>query len=175
MVSYQVNGIELGISGHPEVYPPGDDSFLMLGAVEKARGRVLDIGTGSGYAAAIYAHLAARVVSIERIHDLAESARRVLAELGYGSVLVVEGDGAKGYPPEASYHGISVAAAALDVPRPLLEQLADGGRLVMPLGDAYYQELVRVARRGRRFDRERLGHVAFVPLIAGPDAEHGDG
>lgn len=127
--------------------------------------RILDVGTGSGYTAAVYAQMGAEVVSIERIHELAASARSLLAELGYVQVEVVEGDGTLGYPPRAPYDAIAVAAAAPDVPPPLTEQLADGGRIVIPLGSAGWQQLVRFRRQGERLTREVAAQVAFVPLL----------
>jgi protein-L-isoaspartate(D-aspartate) O-methyltransferase len=129
--------------------------------------RVLEIGTGSGYAAAVLAEVADEVVTIERHGDLAERARRVFAELGYVNVRVVEGDGTRGWPQGAPYHGIVVAAGGPGVPRSLREQLAPGGRLVIPVGPADdVQKLVVIARlAGDRWSEEDLGEVRFVPLI----------
>lgn len=128
--------------------------------------RVLEIGTGSGYAAAVLAEIAAHVVTVERIAELASPAEARLAELGYTNVEVHHADGTLGWPPGAPYDAISVTAAGPEVPRALLEQLADGGRLVMPAGRSRWeQRLLRVRRRGEDFDREDLGGVVFVPLI----------
>lgn len=128
--------------------------------------RVLEIGTGSGYSAAILSRLAAMVYTVERLTPLAEGARQRLAELGYDNVQVVEGDGTLGYPLAAPYDGIVVTAAAPAVPPALREQLAEGGRLVIPVGPYLdFQELVRVRRRGRHFTSDNLGGVRFVPLI----------
>lgn len=128
--------------------------------------RVLEIGTGSGYAAAVLAEIAAHVVTVERIAELAALAEARLADLGYTNVEVHHADGTLGWPPGAPYDAISVTAAGPDVPRALLEQLADGGRLVMPTGRSRWeQRLLRVRRHGGRFDREDLGGVVFVPLI----------
>jgi protein-L-isoaspartate(D-aspartate) O-methyltransferase len=143
---------------------------FMTAALQLSGGeKVLEIGTGSGYQAAILAYIAREVISIERLPRLAEEARRTLAELGYDNVRVVVGDGTRGWPEEAPYDAIVVTAASPDVPRPLLEQLADGGRLVAPIGPRYTQQLVRVRREGETFQREDLLGVAFVPLIG----EHG--
>jgi protein-L-isoaspartate(D-aspartate) O-methyltransferase len=131
--------------------------------------RVLEIGTGSGYQAAILAHIAREVISVERLPRLAEEARRTLAELGYDNLRVVVGDGTRGWPGEAPYDAIMVTAASPEVPRPLLQQLAEGGRLVAPVGPRHTQQLVRVQREGAEFKREDLLGVAFVPLIG----EHG--
>ncbi len=129
--------------------------------------RVLEIGTGSGYAAAVLALIAAEVYTIERLEPLAESARRRLAELGYANVHVRHGDGSLGWPEHAPYDAIVVTAGGPDVPRSLLRQMAVGGRLVMPVGPATRsQRLVRVVRTSEEaYDREPLEDVAFVPLI----------
>jgi protein-L-isoaspartate(D-aspartate) O-methyltransferase len=127
--------------------------------------RALEVGTGSGYGAAILAELAAEVVTIERLAPLAESARARLAELGYEHVLVVQGDGTLGYPARHPYDAIAVTAAGPTVPEALLAQLAPGGRLVMPVGSLFAQRLLRVRRVGARFVTEDLGGVVFVPLL----------
>ena len=128
--------------------------------------RVLEIGTGSGYAAAVLSVIAAEVYTIERLQGLAESARRRLAELGYSNVHVRYGDGSLGWPDHAPYDAIVVTASGPDVPTALLEQLAIGGRLVMPIGKLDHQRLVRVERTGQdRYTREILEPVVFVPLI----------
>jgi protein-L-isoaspartate(D-aspartate) O-methyltransferase len=131
--------------------------------------KVLEIGTGSGYQAAVLALIAGEVISVERLPRLAEEARRTLAELGYDNVRVVVGDGTQGWPEEAPYDAIMVTAASPEVPAPLLQQLAEGGRLVAPVGPRHTQQLVRVRRDGEEFGREDLLGVAFVPLIG----EHG--
>jgi protein-L-isoaspartate(D-aspartate) O-methyltransferase len=138
-----------------------------------ANARVLEVGTGSGYAAAVLAQLAAEVVSIERIPSLANRARATLAELGYGRVQVVAGDGTQGYAPAAPYQGIIVAAATAEVPPALVEQLADGGRLVLPLGPPNLQRLTRLIRHGDTCTREVFDAVIFVPLIAPSDHDNG--
>jgi len=127
---------------------------------------VLEIGTGSGYAAAVLAHVARRVFTIERHAELAELARVRMAKLGYANVEVRCGDGTLGWIEHAPFAGIIVAAGGPDVPQTLLHQLAIGGRLVMPVGTSRAQELVRVTRVGEtEFKREDLGAVMFVPLI----------
>lgn len=131
-------------------------------------GRALDIGTGSGYAAAILAEVvgpAGEVRTIERIPELAEEAMIRLADLGYANVHVHVGDGTNGLAAFGPYDGIQVTAAAPDIPAPLLDQVADGGRIVAPVGDRVVQDLVVVRRVGRRFERRFLEGVRFVPLI----------
>ncbi|HEU4731692.1 MAG TPA: protein-L-isoaspartate(D-aspartate) O-methyltransferase [Kofleriaceae bacterium] len=127
---------------------------------------VLEVGTGSGYAAAVLAKCARRVYTIERHAELAEIATRRLAELGYENVSVRCGDGTLGWQDHAPYHAIVVAAGGPELPRALLDQLAIGGRLVMPVGSSRAQELVRVTRvSATEYQREDLGPVMFVPLI----------
>ncbi len=127
--------------------------------------RVLEIGTGSGYQAAILGQLAAEVITVERFPSLARQAAAVLAELGYTNIQVQVGDGTLGWPAKAPYDAIIITAAAPDVPEPLKAQLADGGRLVAPIGPRWSQELVRVWRHGDQFQTEWLIGVSFVPLI----------
>ncbi len=129
--------------------------------------RLLDVGTGSGYAAAIASHLVREVWSIERRKSLADSAAKRLVDLGFLSVHVVHGDGSKGLPAHAPYDAIMVGAAGPDVPRALREQLAIGGRMVIPVGDTpRVQSLLRIRRTGKRtWTTEDLGPVMFVPLI----------
>jgi protein-L-isoaspartate(D-aspartate) O-methyltransferase len=128
--------------------------------------RVLEVGTGSGYGAAILGRLAREVFTIERVKGLAESARQRLARLGHLNVHVTCGDGSLGLPASAPYDAISVAAGGPRPPPPLLAQLAIGGRLVMPTGPIRGQTLVRVSRTGPETYREEpLVKVRFVPLI----------
>jgi protein-L-isoaspartate(D-aspartate) O-methyltransferase len=129
--------------------------------------RVLEIGTGCGYAAAVLSRVVTTVYSVERLAGLAQSARERLAHLGYDNIIVHEGDGTLGWPEHAPYDAIVVTAAAPRLPPPLLAQLAVGGRLVIPVGaTSFHQLLVRV-RRGAAGDyrSEELCGVRFVPLI----------
>lgn len=127
--------------------------------------RVLEIGTGSGYQAAVLANIAAEVISIERIEAVANRARAVLADQNVTRVSVVIGDGTEGYPPGAPYDAIIITASTPEIPPPLIDQLADNGRLVAPAGGREVQELIRLIRHGDRIDRESFGGVIFVPLI----------
>jgi len=140
---------------------------LMAEALElKPRDRVLEIGAGSGYAAAVLGRVAGEVWAVERHESLAREAAERLASLGYGNVHVVWGDGTLGWPEHAPYDAIVVAAGGPEVPPALLEQLAPGGRLVIPVGpDPRTQSLVRVRRTEPGIVREDLGAVRFVPLI----------
>jgi protein-L-isoaspartate(D-aspartate) O-methyltransferase len=127
---------------------------------------VLEIGTGSGYAAAILGSLVREVETVERLGELAAAAAQRLARLGFTNVHVHHGDGTLGWPPCAPYEAIAVAAGAPKPPRSLLDQLAIGGRLVVPHGDAEHQQLARITRRdAARFEQEDLGQVRFVPLL----------
>jgi protein-L-isoaspartate(D-aspartate) O-methyltransferase len=126
---------------------------------------VLEIGTGSGYQAAILAHLSAEVISIERIEPVAERARKLLADLGITNITIIVGDGTEGYSPAAPYDGIIITASTPEIPPPLKEQLADRGRLVAPVGGRDLQELVRLVRHGGEIEEESFGGVMFVPLI----------
>ena len=141
---------------------------LMTDALELRGGeRVLDIGTGSGYAAAVLACIAAEVFSIERIPELAEQARKNLAAEGFDNVRVLCGDGTLGWPEEAPFDGITVAAGAPAVPDALKRQLAIGGHLVIPVGSEHIsQTLMRVTRVSEdEFRTDNLGGVRFVPLL----------
>jgi len=133
----------------------------------KIRGneKVLEVGTGSGYQTAILAELARWVVSVERIPQLAESARAVLEKLGYNNVEIHLAGTTLGWPSEAPYNAILVTAASPRVPDSLLRQLAIGGRLVVPVGSRWEQELYRVTKRKGGNSVDRLGGCRFVPLI----------
>lgn len=126
--------------------------------------KVLEIGTGSGYQAAVLSKVAQRVISVECVAELADTATKTLADLGYGTVQVIVGDGSLGLPEEAPFDAIMFTAAAPEVPMPLCEQLVDGGRLVGPIGSRYDQMLVRLRRCGDEWESENLTPVIFVPL-----------
>ena len=141
---------------------------LMIQAARVERDdTVLEVGSGSGYAAAVIGRIARRVVGIERQHALVGLARERMARLGYDNVEIVEGDGTKGWPKEAPYDVILAAASGSHVPRALVEQLKPGGRLVMPIGGpGWVQELVKLHKReDGSLQQSDLGGVRFVPLI----------
>jgi protein-L-isoaspartate(D-aspartate) O-methyltransferase len=143
---------------------------LMTEAAEPAPDdRVLDVGTGSGYQAAVLSRLVRQVISVERVPELRASAEVVLHELGYDNVRVFAAGDVLGRPEDAPYDAIVVAAGAPHVPRGLLAQLAPGGRLIIPVGDRTQQQLVRARRTPHGVALERLGPCAFVPLV-GPEA-----
>ena len=130
------------------------------------RARTLEVGTGSGYQAAILAELGARVISLERHRELSEHAAKRLADAGYDDVQLVVGDGTRGWPAAAPFDAVIVTAAGPSVPQPLLEQLApNGGKLVMPVGSRVHQELTVVERHGTELVSSRRDQVVFVPLI----------
>jgi protein-L-isoaspartate(D-aspartate) O-methyltransferase len=153
---------------------------LMIELLDPQPGdRVLEVGGGSGYAAAVLSRVVGQVYTIERLDPLCERARSTLQALGYHNVEVRCADGSLGWEPAAPYDGILVAAGGPDVPSALKAQLAIGGRLVIPVGDSSHQQiLVRVTREGDDdYRTEQLAHVAFVPLIGAagwrPSQGHG--
>lgn len=127
--------------------------------------RVLEVGVGSGYQTAILCRLVREVIGIERIEELAVQARERLALLCCSNARVIVGDGSQGFPSAAPYNGILVAAAAPDVPKPLVDQLAPGGRLIIPVGRGYEQVIVRATQSAEGLHIEYLTPVRFVPLI----------
>ena len=146
---------------------------LMTEALElTGRDKVLELGTGSGYEAAILAELADRVFTIERIASLAQKARKLLESLNYYNVVIRVGDGTYGWREESPFDAIAVSAGSPSIPRMLVEQLAIGGRLVIPVGSRYSQSLIKLTRLSENPDdvkREDLGGCRFVNLIG----EHG--
>jgi len=139
---------------------------LMTEALElTAHAKTLEIGTGSGYQAAILAELSNQVYTIERVEPLLERAREILQELGYTNVHLKVFNGTMGWKEHAPFDGIVVTAGAPDIPQPLLDQLADRGRLVIPVGDRLTQQLIKVVRERDDFFREDLGSVRFVNLM----------
>ena len=140
---------------------------IMTQALQLAGGeKVLEIGTGSGYQAAVLAQLAHEVITVERVPALAQTAAARLHELGYANVHVHLAQAALGWPEEAPYDAIIVTAGAPEVPASLIDQLAAGGRMVAPVGARRLQQLVRVWKTDRGVTMERLGECRFVPLIA---------
>lgn len=130
--------------------------------------RVLEIGTGSGYQAAVLSQLVQQVYTIEIVPELAESAQRILSDLGYRNVIVRQGDGYRSWPEQAPFDGIMLTAAPPEVPRALIDQLAKGGRLVAPVGAGWDQELVLIEKDANgRLRRRSAGGVVFVPMRSG--------
>ena len=139
---------------------------LMTEALQlKKNERVLEIGTGSGYQAAVLAELVEKVFSIERIRSLAIRARQLFYELGYFNIEIKIFDGTYGWSEESPFDAIMVTAGAPDIPYPLIDQLALGGRLVIPVGDTYAQNLMRVSKTEEGIKKENLGGCRFVKLI----------
>jgi len=139
---------------------------LMTEALElQGKENTLEIGTGSGYQTAILAELSSRVYTIERIKSLLVDARKLLAQLGYSNVLFKAFDGTLGWKEYAPFDAIMVTAGAPSLPEPLMDQLADNGRMVIPVGDRYTQELIKVTKKGENLEQESLGGCRFVDLI----------
>lgn len=139
---------------------------LMTEALKlKGKEKVLEIGTGSGYQSAVLAEIVDTVYSVERIPGLAKKSREILDSLGYYNVIIKVGDGTYGWKDKAPFDAILVTAAAPSVPEPLIEQLKEGGRLIVPVGDIFSQELVLVKKEGGRVKQSSYGGVRFVKLI----------
>jgi protein-L-isoaspartate(D-aspartate) O-methyltransferase len=127
--------------------------------------KVLEIGTGSGYQTAILAELARAVYTVERVAPLLEKSKQLLESLGYTNIRLKVSDGTLGWEEFAPYDAIMVTAGAPEIPQPLLDQLSEGGRLIIPIGNRYSQDLIRVKRAKSRFIEENLGGCRFVDLI----------
>jgi protein-L-isoaspartate(D-aspartate) O-methyltransferase len=141
------------------------------------RSRVLEVGAGSGYQTAVLAELAGEVYAIERIASLAERARSVLGRLGYANIHLAVADGSRGWPERAPFDGILVAAAATETPQPLLEQLGEGGRLVLPVGRPHHDQVLTIyERHGSGFVERHDTRCRFVPLVSegGPEPAGGE-
>ncbi len=132
-------------------------------AEPEAKDKVLEIGTGSGYQTAILCELGCNVYSIERIPELAEKARKILQETGYNPTIIVS-DGTLGCPEFSTYRIIIVTAGAPEIPQPLVEQIDEGGRIIIPVGDLYSQELIRGIKKKGKLIKEYHGGCQFVPL-----------
>jgi protein-L-isoaspartate(D-aspartate) O-methyltransferase len=157
----------LPIEANQTISQPYIVGLMIQAASIKPGDNVLEIGAGSGYAAAVISRIASKVIGIERQHDLVEVARQRLQRLGYDNVEIIEGDGTKGCRDHAPFDAILAAASGSHVPRPLVEQLAPGGRIVMPVGEpGWVQELIKVTKQEDGIlKQEDLGGVRFVPLI----------
>jgi protein-L-isoaspartate(D-aspartate) O-methyltransferase len=157
----------LPIEANQTISQPYIVALMIQAAAIKPGDIVLEVGAGSGYAAAVISRIAGKVVGIERQHDLVEAARERLLRLGFDNVEIVEGDGTKGCRDHAPFDAILGAASGSHVPRPLVEQLAPRGRIVMPVGEpGRIQELIKVTKNDDgTLVQEGLGEVRFVPLI----------
>jgi len=127
--------------------------------------KVLEVGAGSGYQAAILSKLAKKVVTVERVKELAERTKKLLKKYKYENVKVIHGDGTKGYEKNAPYNAIIVTAAAPKIPNKLIEQLAENGRIVAPIGPRWHQELIRIKKTNGKLEKDYFGGCIFVPLI----------
>lgn len=161
--AYEDSALPIG-SGQTISQPTVHARYLQLLELT-GREKVLEVGTGTGYQTVLLSHLAGQVFSIERVPALLEQAREAIAGCGARNVSLMLGDGSLGWREHAPFDAILVSAAAPDVPKPLPEQLAEGGRLIIPLGDRDEQMLVMVTRRDNRFDRRDIAPVRFVPLL----------
>jgi protein-L-isoaspartate(D-aspartate) O-methyltransferase len=165
----------LPIAAQQTISQPYIVALMIQAAGVQPGSRVLEIGAGSGYAAAVIGRIAGSVVALERHEELTRLAADRMERLGYANVRIVHGDGARGFSEAAPYDAIIVSAAAAEVPEPLLDQLASGGALVIPIGAAEeVQELIRFTRTAAGVEREQLGPVRFVPLLGGTTRDTGD-
>lgn len=165
MVSQAYSDHPLHIGEGQTISQPVIVGLMTQALALKGAEKVLDIGTGSGYQAAILCELAKEVFSIERLEKLSHRARRILYDVGYMNFKLRIGDGTLGWPEEAPFDAIIAAAGSPEIPRTYLQQLKDGGRLVMPVGGEDSQQLVLVIRRGNSFEKQVLSACRFVKLI----------
>ncbi len=164
--AYEDTALPIGFGqtiSQPYIVARMSEALLFGGPLQN----VLEVGTGCGYQTAVLSALVGKIHTIERLEPLLKRAKERIKELGLRNVRFRHGDGSLGWPSQAPFDGILVAAAPLRVPEPLLEQLAVGGRMIMPVGPEGQQELVRFTRREQKVDRQSLGPVAFVPLLGG--------
>jgi len=165
LVGEAYNGHPLPI-GHQQTISQPYIIALMTQALElTGKEKTLEIGTGCGYQTAILAELSEKVYTIERIRLLMEEARALLAELNYLNVIFSAFDGTIGWKEYEPYDAVMVTAGAAKIPQPLLEQLADGGRMIIPIGDKTSQELIKITRDKDHYDKKSLGGCRFVDLI----------
>jgi protein-L-isoaspartate(D-aspartate) O-methyltransferase len=154
----------LSIGNGQTISQPYIVAFMTEQLEPKPADRVLEVGTGSGYQAAVLAELVAKVYTVEIIEDLARRAAGDLQRLGYTNVQVRAGDGYKGWPEAAPFDAVIVTCAPEKVPQPLIEQLRDGGRMIIPVGPAWSQELVLLRKNGDKLERRAVLPVRFVPM-----------
>jgi len=165
LVGEAYNDHPLPIGHNQTISQPFIVALMTEALALKGDEKVLEIGTGSGYQTAILAELADKVYTVERIRPLMIRARTLLAQMNYQNILFKAFDGTLGWDEFAPYDAIIVTAGAPGVPQPLLDQLADGGRLVIPIGNRYSQELVKVTRQRGSYKQESLGGCRFVDLV----------
>ena len=152
--------------GHKQTISQPYIVALMTQALElTGKEKTLELGTGCGYQSAILAELSDKVYTIERIRPLMEKARKLLSKLGYTNIMFKAFDGTFGWKEYEPYDAIMVTAGAPKIPEPLLDQLAEGGRMIIPIGDKYSQELIKVTREKDEYKKENLGGCRFVDLI----------
>ncbi|HEX9565899.1 MAG TPA: protein-L-isoaspartate(D-aspartate) O-methyltransferase [Gemmatimonadaceae bacterium] len=161
--AYEDSALPIG-SGQTISQPTVHARYLQLLQLT-GQEKVLEVGTGTGYQTVLLSHLAGQVFSIERVPALLDRAREAIAACNARNVSLLLGDGTLGWRDHAPYDAILVSAAAPDIPRPLLEQLTEGGRMIVPLGDRDEQMLVMVTRRDTGFERRDITPVRFVPLL----------
>ena len=159
------NDYPLPIGDKQTISQPYIVAFMTQSLNLKGDEKVLEIGTGSGYQSAVLAELAFSIYSIERISSLARRAKSILQSLDYYNVFIKIADGTEGWSSEAPFDGILVTAASPCVPLVLKDQLKDGGRIIIPIGDLFSQDLIRVTKKGNSFIKESLLMCRFVPLI----------
>lgn len=166
LAAFAYEDLPLPIGAGQTISQPYIVALMIEAARVEPQDHVLEIGVGSGYAAAVVGRIARRVFAIDRHAELAEPARERMARLGYDNVVIRTSDGTRGWPENAPFDVILVAAGAPSIPRPLRAQLVIGGRLVIPVGDADQQSLIRIIRKtDDDYQEEDLGWVKFVPLI----------
>lgn len=168
---YEINAYDdhpLPIGYGQTISAPSVVGFMTMKLEVKKGMRVLEIGAGSGWQAGLLGELVGKegeVYSVERIPELVELAKANIAKLAYDNIFIIYGDGTKGYVEKAPYERIIVTAASPGVPAPLKEQLKDGGKLIIPVGNRYWQELLLIEKNGEKFTESALMSVVFVPLI----------
>jgi protein-L-isoaspartate(D-aspartate) O-methyltransferase len=165
LVDQAYDDTPLAIGRHQTISQPYTVAFMTEALELKGTERMLEVGTGSGYQAAVLAELAKEVFSIERIPELAEQARERLEKLGYTNIHVTVGDGTVGLKAHAPYDGIIVTASGPELPQTFIEQLAEGGRLVIPVGERSSQNMYRVKKQRGETIKDYLGPFRFVELI----------
>ncbi len=163
--SESYNDYPIPIGNGQTISQPYIVAFMTEALEPKASDKVLEIGTGSGYQAAVLAEICDSVYTIEIIPDLGEKAAKLLKELGYKNVQVKVGDGYLGWPEHSPFNGIIVTCSPTHVPKPLEDQLAEGGRMIIPVGPVYSQELVLLEKKGGQLIQRDVLPVRFVPMV----------